>query len=301
MRHSTGVCDLVYIASHRELNSKASRCFTSLTPSSPLSTPSVEGVAPPFRLDFSAFSSSFRIPSSSFMSYGVLKNSNTLDEFKSEDKVKFLSENVEELWRLIVDGDTIFEEPSRLNRFVVSTFADLKKYHYYYWFAFAAFSEPKDVREREPASTLDSALSQCQREALIDAVDRFADENAENAFFVLRVTGSGEEASLSVERLTKDFAASSSSGGPDDRLFLCFCDPSSFDSYPGWPLRNLLTLYAVHFAQDLPDVDVICYRDLRKDGARSVAKSLVLRLTVPPIVDKEGETPGHRMGVGGLG
>ena len=87
----------------------------------------MEGVAPPFRLDFSAFSSSFRLPPSSFLSYGVLKNSNTLAEFKAEDKVAFLSGSAEELWRSIVDGDDIFDQPSRLNRFVVLTFADLKK------------------------------------------------------------------------------------------------------------------------------------------------------------------------------
>ena len=260
---------------------------------SSLRSSSVAGVAPAFRLDFSAFSSSFRIPASSFISHGVLKNSNTLEEFKAEDKVQFLAANAEEAWRLIVDGG-IFEETSRLNRFVVSTFADLKKYHYYYWFAFAAFAEPKDVREREPASSLDAVLSESQREALVDAVDCFADEHADNAFFVLRVRGAGEEAPLAVERLTPDFAATASSGGPDERCFLCFADPSSFESHPGWPLRNLLTLYAVHFASAMPEVDVICYRDVRKDGARSADTSLVLRLHVPPIVDTDGESEPRR-------
>ena len=263
---------------------------------------SVEGVAPPLRLDFSAFSRSIRVPPASYASHGVLRNSNTLEEFKSEDKVKFLAHNVEPVWRLIAANDAdenasaIFDDTSRLNRFVVSTFADLKKYHYYYWFAFAAFSEPKDVREREQASTLDAVLSDEQLRGFVDAADRFAEENVDNAFFVLRVgstDGDHKHPPLSAGRLTKDFASEViASRGSGARFFLCFCDPSNFDSHPGWPLRNLLTLYAVRFAAALPDVDVICYRDRRKDGIRSVGKSLVLRLTVPKI-DKDGE--GWRM------
>ena len=38
---------------------------------------------------------------------------------------------------------------------------------------------------------------------------------------------------------------------PHQRLLqplLCFCDPCTLDAHPGWPLRNLLTLAAVHWS-----------------------------------------------------
>lgn len=38
------------------------------------------------------------------------------------------------MWNSIQQGDT-----NSLTRFLVITFADLKKYKYYYWFAFPAF------------------------------------------------------------------------------------------------------------------------------------------------------------------
>lgn len=249
---------------------------------------SVEGAAPPLRLDFSAFDASFSLPASSFLSHGTLKNSNTLDEFKSLDKVRFLAENCDELWRQILRGE-IFEETSGLNRFVVSTFADLKKYDYYYWFGFAAFSEPKGVLQRDPASTLDAVLTPKQVESLVDAVDAFTDAFADNAFFVVSVDATDSDSQLTVHPLKADSFSTpppSTESAEKSRKFLCFCDPSNFASHPGWPLRNLLTLYAVHFAEANPEVDVICLREKRKDGVRSLDGSLVLRLNVPPIVDK---------------
>jgi ubiquitin-like modifier-activating enzyme ATG7 len=39
------------------------------------------------------------------------------------------------MWTSIV----AHKDPSKLARFLLITFADLKKYQYYYWFAFPAF------------------------------------------------------------------------------------------------------------------------------------------------------------------
>jgi len=246
------------------------------------STSGVEGVAPPLRLDFSAFEPNFSIPASSFISYGILKNSNTLHDFKSLDRVKFLSQNSEEVWRLIVSGE-IFDQTGRLNHFVVSTFADLKKYDFFYWFGFAAFTEPKEVVQRESSFYLDTILSRAQREALIEAVDAFADQQTENSFFAIVLDENEPDSTPSVHPLKSDFAALSTA---NRSVFLCFCDPSNFESHPGWPLRNLLTLYAVHFAEIKPDLDVICYRDVKKNGVRSIDGSLVLRLRIPILGDK---------------
>ncbi len=63
-------------------------------------------------------------------------NFNTLDAFKAFDKTKYL-DKVEgsQLWEAIQSGEAA-KRPDILTRFVVLMYADLKKYHYYYWLEF---------------------------------------------------------------------------------------------------------------------------------------------------------------------
>ena len=58
---------------------------------------------------------------------------NTLEAFKTFDKVKYLDEiEGRGLWEAIESGEA-FKTPNILNKFVVLMFADLKKYQFYYW------------------------------------------------------------------------------------------------------------------------------------------------------------------------
>jgi ubiquitin-like modifier-activating enzyme ATG7 len=68
---------------------------------------------------------------------------------------------------------------------------------------------------------------------------------------------------------------------PEDR-FVCFADPSTYASNPGWMLRNLLVL--VRQRWHLDNVQVLCYRDTH--ARREHPTSLVLRL--------QSATPVHR-------
>lgn len=62
---------------------------------------------------------------------------------------------------------------------------------------------------------------------------------------------------------------------PEDR-YVCFTDPSTYPSYPGWMLRNLLVL--IRRRWELNKVQVLCYRDVqaRRDDAKSIILSLAL-------------------------
>lgn len=60
---------------------------------------------------------------------------------------------------------------------------------------------------------------------------------------------------------------------PNDR-FVCFTDPSTYSTYPGWMLRNLLVLIRQRWHLDA--VQVLCYRDIR--ARRHEARSIVLIL-----------------------
>lgn len=56
--------------------------------------------------------------------------------------------------------------------------------------------------------------------------------------------------------------------------FVCFADPSTYDTYPGWMLRNLLVLVSQKWK--LGRVQILCYRDI--PARRHEAHSMILRL-----------------------
>jgi len=66
---------------------------------------------------------------------GMLKNFNTLEEFRSADKTALFNEHAEMMWNSITESRSSAE----LTSFLLLSFADLKHYRYYYWFAFPAF------------------------------------------------------------------------------------------------------------------------------------------------------------------
>ncbi|KAL8794712.1 MAG: hypothetical protein Q9195_002787 [Heterodermia aff. obscurata] len=60
---------------------------------------------------------------------------------------------------------------------------------------------------------------------------------------------------------------------PEDQ-FVCFADPSNYESYPGWMLRNLLVLVRTRWKLD--KVQILCYRDIQTQ--RHEARSIILHL-----------------------
>jgi ubiquitin-like modifier-activating enzyme ATG7 len=74
-----------------------------------------------------------RPPPGSIPIKGIFKNFNTIEEFKSTEHKKALFDSVAD--KILASFDT---DAPDLNPFLLVTFADLKKYVYYYWFAFPA-------------------------------------------------------------------------------------------------------------------------------------------------------------------
>ena len=74
----------------------------------------------------------------------VMKN--TIEAFKSEDKNAFIHRGGESMWAAIQSGAFWRDPASCLARFSVLLFGDLKKYVFYYWFAFPAFNVPASVK-----------------------------------------------------------------------------------------------------------------------------------------------------------
>lgn len=77
-----------------------------------------------------------QLPSQSFfLSRGKLFNVNSIEEFKNVNKKDLLTESALSIWNKIKDG-SFTKDPSILSSFILLSYADLKKYKFYYWFAF---------------------------------------------------------------------------------------------------------------------------------------------------------------------
>ncbi|BGP48193.1 Autophagy protein 7 [Rhodotorula kratochvilovae] len=76
-------------------------------------------------------------PRDRFPLNGTLRNFNTIEEFKRVDKAQLLQELGDQIWSSITSPATN-TSVATLNPFLLITFADLKKYRYYYWCAFPA-------------------------------------------------------------------------------------------------------------------------------------------------------------------
>ncbi|GAA5915712.1 hypothetical protein JCM8208_006425 [Rhodotorula glutinis] len=182
---------------------------------------------------------------------GLLRNVNTLDEFKSLDKAKLLSDLGDQIWSSI-------RKPSPntslvdLNPFLLVTFADLKKYRYYYWCAFPALA-------LKPGWDVSSGWAPCDNPVV---------EQPDGQVFLSR--NDGQTAPIG------DFATFWAQTPPDERI-LVFDDPSSHPTALGWPVRNVLTFLAHAVSTLDPPV-----RQLRIVSRRdNSALSCVVRLPGP--------------------
>ncbi|KAL8923802.1 MAG: hypothetical protein Q9172_002983 [Xanthocarpia lactea] len=246
---------------------------------------------------------------------GMIKNVNTIEDYRNLDKTAILTQAGRTIWDAIKDG-TIYSCPSLLASFVVLSYADLKKYKFTYLFGFPALhSEPvwKAVAASEDrvrtdlseSSVADLAihLSGIESTALVESVQtwRYAVDARQYGFFLAK----------RVRKLSSDEADDGASGNrPQSRAttpeastynldyywvvgslakyeagffdgvepidqFICFADPSTYKEYPGWMLRNLLVLIDQRWG--LNKVQILCYRDIQpqREDARSMILGLV--------------------------
>lgn len=186
---------------------------------------------------------------------------------------------------------------------MVLSFADLKKYKFHYWFAFPAIhSEPawvpsdtsndsvglnQNEGHTKPSNT--RSLSSIESSALVDAVQswsRDVDARQRGFFLARKIRKTASKADLpakSVDALEFYWEI-----GPLSRYengffsevrfedsYICFADPSNYDSAPGWMLRNLLVLVKQRWGLD--KVQILRYRDSHLNPNQGRSTILVLR------------------------
>jgi ubiquitin-like modifier-activating enzyme ATG7 len=148
-----------------------------------------------------------------------------------------------------------------MNQFFLITFADLKKFHFYYWFSFPTASLVPLISFRSPPVTTFNNEVLILRE-----IELYLKNNVdEAAFLVSKVTGNCFPFSSLKQKksdFTKDF-------------YLAFLDPSTEPLIPGWPLRNILAV--LHRIFTLESLHVLC---LRITPRATKITSLLLHLNV---------------------
>ncbi|KAF9823835.1 hypothetical protein SFRURICE_013372 [Spodoptera frugiperda] len=170
---------------------------------------------------------------------GTIMNKNTIEEFKSIDKAVLLNSVGKELWASLKDKSWI-TKPSSLLKFIILSFADLKKFHYYYWFAFPAPSQPT-VYVKDKSANLTTHFDTNQIAEITQSYKSL--ELDQKCFFaIVKDSDTIKVKTLSdlldlKEGLQKDVDLSST--------YFVFNDPSSGDN-PGWPLRLFLAALLEH-------------------------------------------------------
>ncbi|KAJ3285899.1 Autophagy protein 7 [Borealophlyctis nickersoniae] len=240
-------------------------------------SPSGASEALPARLCVGTGAFGGSLPPFVFAAPGTLKNTNTIEEFKDIDKTLLFKQTADQIWRDIQSGAAL-KQPHLLNRFILLTFADLKKYKFYYWFGFPALLPPESVKVRNTRPVGD-VLNADEIQSLRENYEKLRNipedasiQSPGTGFFLARKTTEG---TVKVAHLAEwdTFV----DGIPRDEIIVGFADPSGLAGHPGWPLRNLLVLLKKHSA--MTSFKIICYRETPR--TKDILRSIVLEVEVP--------------------
>lgn len=196
---------------------------------------------------------------------------------------------------MITDGRCL-QDPSLLNRFLmlsftVSTliylfcslfrniivihlnvnFQDLKKYNFYFWFAFPASIEPV-VYETSAPKAITECFDEEKMEKLAESFHNIEDRRL-LTFFILCDENSNIKFLKDVlhhEDIDKNL-----NNVDLDSTYFCFADPSEHEQ-PGWPLRNFILLL-INLCPIIrrKQIKVIAIREY---GNRSLSKSKIFHI-----------------------
>lgn len=233
-------------------------------------------------VEYDALESNQPVPHLSFRAVGTLINTNTVEEFRSYDKVELLKSAGASLWEALT-SELALENPSLLSSFLMFTFADLKKYHYYYWFAFPAFTLPKTVPLVQQPQPIVSQLTENEIASLLAAFSaRETDKNS--GFFTIRKKNND----WSIHPLKK-YPDLRNAASTDAEVFLGFCDPCTLPQNPGWPLRNLLTLVLLKWSKQWPIHKILCLRIRTRSGVQDASHSIYVEVDLGGILDQDSQ------------
>ncbi|CCH44783.1 Autophagy-related protein [Wickerhamomyces ciferrii] len=159
----------------------------------------------------------FKLDSKEQKIHGSITNLNTIEEFKALDKAQFIKNSGERILKQI-ENKEVLENPSLLNHFDIISFADLKKFKFYYWFAFPSLNSNWKINHRE-----------------------FIDEIPETVIMWFSILDNRNKGVIIWKDDVPYTLASLSLVNPEDTLKIGFIDSCIIDDKPSKFLQNLLT------------------------------------------------------------
>lgn len=177
---------------------------------------------------------------------GQATNFNTQEGFHEFDKAAAFHAAGQQIWDDIASGQAL-RQPSLLNRWILLSYMDLKKFIHRSIFGFPALKFRSALRGRwEAIHTFFSpkqldAFSQAYQEAHSKSS---ASTGTFSGYFLVR-TGADDtlQTETDLTRFREFFADLPAGSAP----IVAFADPSTLVEHPGWPLRNFLVLLSHHF------------------------------------------------------
>ncbi|GAB5372948.1 hypothetical protein AAMO2058_001708100 [Amorphochlora amoebiformis] len=236
-------------------------------------------------IDEGSFRDSKVLDNDAFLIEGLLMNANTVEDFKAFDKRKIIQDAGSALLEDIKSG-ACTTEPSKLNKYLLLTYANLKTHRYVYWFAFPALCLGDILLHGSAPKPVTDVLKKDKFSSLLQAYSAFRAKSPKNAsYFAVTIdkkTGQATISSLS------DLKTSLGNQTPDTTCYFGFADPSTLELYPGWPLRNYLAY--IHHTYNLESAQILCLRDTADSWTRGSTRSILIDVQLTKATGQSGAT-----------
>ncbi|KAK5117198.1 hypothetical protein LTR85_008966 [Meristemomyces frigidus] len=137
-----------------------------------------------------AYTPAERNPQGYYRAEGLIRNYNTIEEFRQVDKAAHVERAGRTIWDAINDG-TIYSCPSLLSSFTAICYADLKKYKFTYHFAYPCVHSDPQWKLIAPQGKPEAGVKKLgakETETLVDSVQtwRYSMDARQHGFFLAK-------------------------------------------------------------------------------------------------------------------
>ncbi|GJQ87471.1 hypothetical protein Trydic_g19234 [Trypoxylus dichotomus] len=234
---------------------------------------------PILEVDSTSFNSEYNGIRFSLPYHGLLVDKNTIEEFKECDKKEVMRMVGNSLENDIKTG-TAIETPSLLNSFFIISFGDLKKYNFYYWFAFPTLNNIKPIYIKHyPLAELyteDKLNIICEQYLELDAMNK--------TYFLIESKETVKVLKLNAKIVVNEDLLDVNDV---DNITFGYAD-CSLQAYPGWQLRNYILLLLYHCPRLHGKIlKFVSFRLTRSGSDLKCPNSIVWEIKIPSIHKNE--------------